>query len=376
MEDRMPGRFIEEFLTNVSTKEDRAINIFDKNMMILASTERTRPVQRLTQLSESDFAKREILVRKGATYQKVACDEKNIFYVSVEGSDEKALSICNAVEALMMTIIVHEGRDVFKVNFFRRLINEGDTLENVDFEAWRLNIDPGIERMVVIMESPKTGIRKMIDLVRNNAANYGDEIIFFPINETSACLVFHIENVNGIKRVKDIIHELCDLMEKAGLPGVCAGIGSAVRKLSDIPASYRDAQFALECRKIYKLTENIIESEELKIEKALRCLPEEFCRKFIGDVKFDNIDDDTFDKIKQFFKCNFNVMETSRTLFVHRNTLIYKLDKIKSETGLDLKNFEQAVTFKLAFMMKQYLEYKKTSISNFQNKAEDEDNKN
>ena len=61
----------------------------------------------------------------------------------------------------------------------------------------------------------------------------------------------------------------------------------------------------------------------------------------------------------KFLENNLNVSETSRQLFIHRNTLVYRLDKIQKLTNLDLRVFDDAITFKMALMVVKYMHYMK-----------------
>ena len=78
-------------------------------------------------------------------------------------------------------------------------------------------------------------------------------------------------------------------------------------------------------------------------------------RMVYGNTGAVALDEDTLDTINRFFENNLNVSETARKLYVHRNTLVYRLEKVKKITGLDLREFEDAILFKVAVMVKQYL---------------------
>ena len=137
------------------------------------------------------------------------------------------------------------------------------------------------------------------------------------------------------------------------------GIGTAVENIKDLARSYKEAQVALEVCKDLDTEKNIISYENLGIGRLIYQLPTTLCEMFLQEVfkngSLDNLDRETLLTIQSFFENNLNVSETSRKLFVHRNTLVYRLEKIRKITGLDLREFDHAITFKVALMVKRYL---------------------
>ena len=137
------------------------------------------------------------------------------------------------------------------------------------------------------------------------------------------------------------------------------GIGSAVEGLKDIARSFKEAQIALEVGKVFDNEKTIVRYENLGIARLIYQLPTTLCETFLHEVfkrgSIESLDQETLFTIQKFFENNLNVSETSRKLFVHRNTLVYRLEKIKKITGLDLREFDHAIVFKIALMVKKYL---------------------
>ena len=136
--------------------------------------------------------------------------------------------------------------------------------------------------------------------------------------------------------------------------------------LKDLARAYKEARVALEVGKVFDTEKNIISYENLGIGRLIYQLPTTLCEVFLQEVfkkgALESLDRDTLDTVQRFFEYNLNVSETSRNLFVHRNTLVYRLEKIRKITGLDLRNFDQAITFKVALMVKKYLTNKPTKF--------------
>ena len=137
------------------------------------------------------------------------------------------------------------------------------------------------------------------------------------------------------------------------------GIGSVSSQMKDIAKSFKEATTAIEVGAVFDTEKNIISFENLGIGRLIYQLPITLCEMFLSEVfrkgSIDSLDQETLFTIQKFFENNLNVSETSRKLFVHRNTLVYRLEKIKKLTGLDLRQFDHAITFKVALMVRKYL---------------------
>ena len=137
------------------------------------------------------------------------------------------------------------------------------------------------------------------------------------------------------------------------------GIGTVVDNVKDLARSFKEAQVALEVGKVFDTEKSIVSYENLGIARLIYQLPTTLCEMFLKEVfkkgSIESLDQETLFTIQKFFENNLNVSETSRKLFVHRNTLVYRLEKIKKLTGLDLREFDHAIVFKVALMVKKYL---------------------
>jgi carbohydrate diacid regulator len=138
------------------------------------------------------------------------------------------------------------------------------------------------------------------------------------------------------------------------------GVGTPVNNIIGLSKSFKEAQIAIEVGKIFESERLIISYESLGIGRLIYQLPTTLCELFLSEVfkkeSLNALDDETIATITKFFENNLNVSETSRKLYVHRNTLVYRLDKVEKLTGLDLRIFDHAIVFKVALMVKKYLE--------------------
>ena len=143
------------------------------------------------------------------------------------------------------------------------------------------------------------------------------------------------------------------------------GIGTVASHLRELADSYKEAQVAIEVGKVFENEKPVIHYDNLGIGRIIYQLPTTLCEMFLSEAFKKNpieaLDEDTLDTINRFFENNLNVSETARKLYVHRNTLVYRLEKVKKITGLDLREFEDAILFKVAVMVKKYLDSQNTA---------------
>ena len=151
---------------------------------------------------------------------------------------------------------------------------------------------------------------------------------------------------------------------KEGMRNVRVSYGTVVKEIKDVSRSYKEARMALDVGKIFFSDRNVVAYSELGIGRLIYQLPIPLCKMFIREIfggkSPDDFDDETLATINKFFENSLNVSETSRQLFIHRNTLVYRLDKLQKATGLDLRVFEDAITFKMALMVVKYMKYMET----------------
>ena len=151
------------------------------------------------------------------------------------------------------------------------------------------------------------------------------------------------------------------LLKEDGEEDVLIAYGTVVNDIKEVSKSYKEAKLALDVGKIFFSEKNVIAYSALGIGRLIYQLPIPLCKMFIREIfegkSPDDFDEETLTTINKFFENNLNVSETSRQLYIHRNTLVYRLDKLQKSTGLDLRVFEDAITFKIALMVVKYMKY-------------------
>ena len=154
---------------------------------------------------------------------------------------------------------------------------------------------------------------------------------------------------------------ILDMLNTEAMSKVHIALGTIVNEIKDVSRSYKEAKMALDVGKIFYSSKNVVAFSSLGIGRLIYQLPLPLCRMFIKEIfdgkNPDEFDEETLTTINKFFENSLNVSETSRQLYIHRNTLVYRLDKLQKSTGLDLRVFEDAITFKIALMVVEYMKY-------------------
>jgi carbohydrate diacid regulator len=164
--------------------------------------------------------------------------------------------------------------------------------------------------------------------------------------------------------MEKLSHTILDTLAFAKEDGIRMAYGTIVGELKEVSRSYKEARMALDVGKIFFPEKDVIAYSSLGIGRLIYQLPIPLCKMFIKEIfggkSPDDFDEETLTTIDKFFENSLNVSETSRQLYIHRNTLVYRLDKLQKSTGLDLRVFEDAITFKIALMVVRYMKYMET----------------
>ena len=181
------------------------------------------------------------------------------------------------------------------------------------------------------------------------------------VDEKNIILVKEVKPGETYEELEKTACMIVDMLNTEALARVSVAFGTIVNEIKDVSRSYKEAKMALDVGKIFYSTKNVVAYSKLGIGRLIYQLPLPLCRMFIKEIfdgrSPDEFDDETLTTINKFFENSLNVSETSRQLYIHRNTLVYRLDKLQKSTGLDLRIFEDAITFKIALMVVKYMKY-------------------
>lgn len=288
-------------------------------------------------------------------------DEGELLYILVaRGMTDDVYMVGKIAVCEIQNLAVAYKERFDRNNFFQNLLLDNLLLVDIYNRAKKLHIEVTAPRVVFLVETrlEKDGI--VTELLKGMfSSQVGDYIT--AVDESSVILVKAVEADTTHEDLEAIAQTIVAMMNTEAMLNVRVAFGTVVQELKDVSKSYKEAKMALDVGKIFYAEKNVTAYSTLGIGRLIYQLPINLCKIFIEEIFGDNVpmdlDEETLTTINKFFENNLNVSETSRQLFVHRNTLVYRIEKIQKSTGLDLRNFDDALTFKIALMVVNYMKY-------------------
>lgn len=280
------------------------------------------------------------------------------YAVFVEGDDESARGIC------MMSHVALNGAKVYyeekhdKGTFVKNIITDNILPGDIYIRAKELHFATEIQRAVFLVRQVGQADVAAVDLLQSMFPDKQQDFVL-STNETDIAVIKQVNEACTDEDLMKIAKTIEDALKSELFIKTTIGIGTIANHLRELADAYKEAQVAIEVGKVFDTEKSIITYDNLGIGRLIYQLPTTLCEIFLSEVfkknSIDSLDQETLFTINKFFENNLNVSETSRKLFVHRNTLVYRLEKIKKLTGLDLREFDHAIIFKVALMVKKYL---------------------
>lgn len=329
---------------------------------LLAATDRNQEIGK-AEISHFAESPADSQVIQGYHFFKVY-DETSLEYVLVVCGDGDSVVMAGKMAAFQIQNLLIAYKERFdKDNFIKNLLLDNLLLVDIYNRAKRLHIEVNKRRVVFILESGHGKDFGIIESVKRLFQNrHGDFIT--AVDEKSIIIVKEVADGEDYEDMNKVAQSILAATGKNENKEHHIAYGTIVKELKEVSRSYKEARMALDVGKIFFLEKDIIAYSSLGIGRLIYQLPIPLCKMFIKEI-FDDKSPDDFDEetivtINKFFENSLNVSETSRQLYIHRNTLVYRLDKIQKSTGLDLRVFEDAITFKIALMVVKYMKYMET----------------
>ncbi len=327
----------------------------------------------VTTLPESEIKSEEIVafalsaadsqVLRGYQFFKVY-DEQQLEYVLIAGGGSEDVYMVGKMATFQLQNLLVAYKERFdKDNFIKNLLLDNLLLVDIYNRAKKLHIDIDVRRVVFILEMNQEKDQSYMESVKNVFHGKTGDFIT-AVDEKSIIIVKELAPGDGYEEMDKIARTVLDAVGKDPLGNTHIAYGTIVRELKEVSRSYKEARMALDVGKIFFSDRDVIAYSSLGIGRLIYQLPIPLCKMFIKEIfenkSPDDFDEETLTTINKFFENSLNVSETSRQLFIHRNTLVYRLDKLQKLTGLDLRVFEDAITFKIALMVVRYMKYMET----------------
>ena len=362
----MANRLFQTVIHQMKDAISRVIGVIDENGMIIASSDMKRIGEMVTGVREELVFTSNALQQNGYTYRFLTTNSgKTDCFVFVEGEDKKAEELSSVLAVSLGSIKNLYDEKYDKASFIKNVMLDNILQSDIFIKSKELHFDNESCRVVFLIKFYSHTDLLPFEIVQEMFPDKNADYVI-NISEQDIVLVKEVSPTEDAEDIEELAKSISQTLSTEFYSKVAIGVSSMVTGLKDLARAYKEARVALEVGKVFDTEKNIISYDNLGIGRLIYQLPTTLCEAFLQEVfkkgSLETLDRDTLDTVQRFFEYNLNVSETSRNLFVHRNTLVYRLEKIRKITGLDLRNFDQAITFKVALMVKKYLTNKPTKF--------------
>ena len=303
-------------------------------------------------------------VIQGCQFFKIF-DEQQLEYVLLAGGESEDVYMLGKIAAFQVQSLLVAYKERFdKDNFIKNLLLDNLLLVDIYNRAKKLHIDTEAKRVIFIIETSHEKDSVALDNVRNLLGGKSRDFVT-AVDEKNIIVVKELADKAGSRGLEKMAKEMMEILRAESEDDkIHIAYGTVVNDIKEVSKSYKEAKLALDVGKIFFDEKDIVAYSTLGIGRLIYQLPIPLCKMFIKEIfegkSPDEFDEETLTTINKFFENSLNVSETSRQLYIHRNTLVYRLDKLQKSTGLDLRVFEDAITFKIALMVVKYMKYMET----------------
>lgn len=344
-------------LKNITRKD---MSVVEKEGKVIATTEDDMIGRQIDAIENFVGSQADSQLILGYQYFKVYDNGIPEYVIQVKGEDEDGYRIGKIAAFQIQSLLVAYKERYDKDNFIKNLLLDNLLLVDIYSRAKKLHIENNIRRIVYLIETNIDKDMNIVEIVRSIFPAKTKDFVT-AVDEHSIILVKELREKETMDEIEKIAKMISDTLSTELNVRVYISIGTVVGDLKDVSRSYKEAKMALEVGKIFESEKYIVNYEKLGIGRLIYQLPLSLCKMFIKEVlhglTMDDFDEETLATVNKFFENNLNVSETSRQLYIHRNTLVYRLDKLQKMTGLDLRNFDDAIIFKITLMVSKYMMY-------------------
>lgn len=333
--------------------------VFDTEGRTVVSTFSSEDIQsEMVRLFAESAADSQVI--QGYHFFKIFDDQVVEYVLVAKGDSDDTYMIGKVAVSEIQNLIIAYKERFDKNNFIQNLLLDNLLLVDIYNRAKKLHIDVEARRVVYVIETKVEKDLGARETLKTLFASRTKDFIT-AVDEKSIILVHELKAEEGYEEADQVANMIRDMLNSEAMSSVRIAYGTIVEEIKQVSKSYKEAKMALDVGKIFYSEKKVIAYNTLGIGRLIYQLPISLCQMFMKEVFGDNIpdslDEETLITINKFFENNLNVSETSRQLFVHRNTLVYRLEKLQKSTGLDIRVFDDALTFKIALMVVSYMKY-------------------
>ena len=357
----MSNRLFQSVIYQMKDAFDRVIGVIDENDVVISCSDLGKMGEIRQGIKDELSFSSEFMPVNGYTYRYMGSGQKCEYIVFVEGEDKMAEKMSKLLAVSLGNIKSLYDEKYDKGSFIKNIILDNILPSDIYIKSKELHFNTEEPRVVFLIKFFGKTDMMPFEMLQNMFPDKSRDYVI-SVGEHDIVLVKELKPGVDTKEIEEMAVNISDTISTEFYAKVVIGISTVVENIKDLAKAYQEAQVALEVGKVFETEKNIISYENLGIGRLIYQLPTTLCEMFLQEVfkkgSLDSLDRETLMTIQCFFENNLNVSETSRKLFVHRNTLVYRLEKIRNLTGLDLREFNHAITFKVALMVRKYLDSK------------------
>ncbi len=361
----MSNSVFQSVIVQLKDISDRTFGVIDTEGCVVSCTDTSLLGERWADAALKVGGASDTIVTFGQKTFKAILGNSNYFEYAVfcTGDDETARSFC-----IMTHIALSDAKNFYEEKhdrgtFVKNIIMDNILPGDIYIRAKELHFATDAPRAVFLIRQQGHADVSTVDVLSNLFPDKMQDFVL-SVNESDIAVVKQISGASTAEDLERIAINMEETLKNELRIKTVIGIGTIADHLRELADSYKEAQTAIDVGKVFDTEKSIINYENLGIGRLIYQLPTTLCEIFLSEVfkknSIDSLDQETLFTINKFFENNLNVSETSRKLFVHRNTLVYRLEKIKKLTGLDLRQFDHAIVFKVALMVRKYLSSRET----------------
>jgi len=357
----MSGRIFQNVVLQFKDTTDRTIGVVDAEGAVVACSELTLIGKKWPQcVAAINHAEGNCVTLEGKTFKALPGWGSQFDYAAfASGDDATGHTVCAMAAVALNAAKAYYEEKHDKGSFIKNIISDNILSSDIYMRAKELHVAAEVPRGVFVIRPVEESDEAVpLDVIQNLFPDRQNDFVL-NVGEDEVVLIHQMPEGAGGRDLERIASQIADTLRQEDDSQVFVGVGTMALHLRELAKAYKEAQIAIEVGKVFDTERFVINYENLGIGRLIYQLPTTLCEMFLQEVfkknPIDALDQETLFTIYKFFENNLNVSETARKLFVHRNTLVYRLEKIKKLTGLDLREFDDAITFKVALMVKKYL---------------------
>lgn len=338
---------------------DTEFGVMDEMGLVLASSDETKMGQNFPLAEDVLESPDDQVLLEGFCFQKVYINNKLEFITYIKSQDESDIKYLSLISINVTNLKMYHEEKFDRANFVKNVIMGNVLPADIFLRAKELHLPHKVKRVAFLIKTERGKGLYSHEVLKNLFPDRSKDFVI-TLDDERTVLVKELKKSDGYEEVNKIASMVLDTLSAESMVKAYISTGTIVDSIVDLGRSFKEAQTALLVGSIFDSNKYIINYNRLGLGRLIYQLPTTLCKLFLKEVfkegSFESLDSETMLTIKKFFENNLNISETSRQLYVHRNTLVYRLDKIQKITGLDLRKFDDAIIFKVSMLVKKYLD--------------------